>query len=83
MMEMDEKGVEQIKKLITDFRLLATKVQKDNKEMSKNLKDTNQVLDACKKEYQKLYHENEALKKRVSELQEELSKYQSKNNEKK
>ena len=83
MMEMDEKGVEQIKKLITDFRLLATKVQKDNKEMSKNLKDTNQVLDACKKEYQKLYHENEALKKIVSELQEELSKYQSKNNEKK
>ena len=83
MMEMDEKGVKQIKKLITDFRLLATKIQKDNKEMSKNLKDTNQVLDACKKEYQKLYHENEALKKRVSELQEELSKYQSKNNEKK
>ena len=27
-MEMDEKGVKQIKKLITDFRLLATKVQK-------------------------------------------------------
>ena len=83
MMDTDEKSVEQIKKLITDYRLLATKVQKDNKIMSKNLKDTNQVLDACKKEYQKLYHENEALKKRVSELQEELSKYQSKNNEKK
>ena len=82
-MDTDEKGVEQIKKLITDYRLLATKVQKDNKIMSKNLKDTNQVLDTCKKEYQKLYHENEALKKRVSELQEELSKYQSKNNEKK
>ena len=43
MIEMDEKDVEQIKKLITDFRLLATKVQKDNKEKSKNLKDTNQV----------------------------------------
>ena len=36
---MDEKGVEQIKKLIN----LAPKVQKDNKEKSKNLKDTNQV----------------------------------------
>ena len=78
MMEMDEKGVKQIKKLITDFRLLATKVQKDNKEKSKNLEDANQVLDACKKEYQKLY-ENEALKERITELQEELSKYQSKN----
>ena len=78
---MDEKGVKQIKKLITDFRLLATKVQKDDKEKSKNLKDTNQVLDACKKEYQKCY-ENEALKKRITELQEELTKYQSENNEK-
>ena len=66
MMEMDEKGVEQIKKLIIDFRSLATKVQEGNKEKSKNLKDTNQVLEACKKEYQKLYHENEALKKELS-----------------
>ena len=32
MMEMDEKSIKQIKRLITDFRLLATKVQKDNKE---------------------------------------------------
>ena len=31
--------------------------------MIKNLKSTNQVLEACKKDYQKLYHENEALKK--------------------
>lgn len=74
-MKMDEKGVEQINQLITDFRLLATKVQNDNKEKQKHLKDTNQVLDACKKEYQKLYHENEALKKRITE-QQELSKYQ-------
>ena len=48
-MEMDEKVVKQIKKSITDFRLLATKVQKDNKEKSKNLKGTNQVLEASKK----------------------------------
>ena len=51
-MEMNEKVVKQIKKLMTDFRLLATKVQKDNnKEKSKNLKGTNQVLEASKKEY--------------------------------
>ena len=60
---MEEKGVEQIKKLIAGFRLLATKVQKDNQIKSKNLKETNQVLEACKKEYQKLYHKNETLKK--------------------
>ena len=35
---MAEKSVIQIKKLITAFRLLVTKVQKDNKEKSKNLK---------------------------------------------
>ena len=51
MMEMNEKVVKQIKKLMTDFRLLATKVQKDNKEKSKNLRGTNQVLEASKKEY--------------------------------
>ena len=64
MMEMDERCVEQIEKLIKDFRLLATKVQKDNKEKSKTLKDTNQVFDVCKEEYQKLYRENETLKKK-------------------
>ena len=60
---MEEKGVEQIKKLVADFRQLATKVRKDNQIKSKNLKESNQVLEACKKEYQKLYHENETLKK--------------------
>ena len=56
---MEEKGVKQIKKLIADFRLLVTKVLKDNEVKSKNLKEANQVLEVGKKEYQKLYHENE------------------------
>ena len=60
---MEEKGVKQIKKLIADFRLLVTKVLKDNEVKSKNLKETNQVLEACKKEYQKLYHENETFER--------------------
>ena len=60
---MDDKSVEQIKKLISDFRLLATKVQKDNQTKTKNLKQTNQVLEASRKEYQKLHHETETLKK--------------------
>ena len=59
---MEEKGVKQIKKLIADFRLLVTKVLKDNEVKSKNLKEANQVLEVGKKEYQKLYHENETLK---------------------
>ena len=32
---MEEKGVKQIKKLIADFRLLVTKVLKDNEVKSK------------------------------------------------
>ena len=48
---MDDKSVEQIKELISDFRLLETKVQKDNQTKTKNLKETNQVLEACRKEY--------------------------------
>ena len=60
---MEEKGVEQIKKLIADFVLLATNVQKGNQVKSKHLNKTNQVLEACKK----LYHENETLKKKTVE----------------
>ena len=35
---MDDKSVEQIKKMISDFRLLATEVQKDNQTKTKDLK---------------------------------------------
>ena len=39
---MEEKGVEQIKKLIADFVLLATNVQKGNQVKSKHLNEANQ-----------------------------------------
>ena len=72
---MNDKSFEQIKNLIAVFRLLATKVQKDNQTRTKNLKEANQVLEACRKEYQKLHYENETLKKTIKH-QEELQKYQ-------
>ena len=61
---MEKKDVEQTKNLTADFILLAIKVQKGNQInfKSKNLRETNLVLEACKKEYQKPYHENESLK---------------------
>ena len=43
---MDDKSVEQIKKMISDFRLLATKVQKDNQTKTKDLR---KVLETCRK----------------------------------
>ena len=67
---MEEKG---IKELIADFRLLATKIQKDNQIKSKNLKETNQVLDACGREYQKLYHENVNPKKSIYQTTEGIA----------
>ena len=54
--------------------MVATKVQKDNQLKPKTLKKTNQALEAYKKEYQKLYHDNETLKKKIAEQQEELLK---------
>ena len=65
MMEMVVKGIEKVYKLIADFRLLATKVQNDNQVKSKNLERPDQVLDVCKKEYQKLFVESEMLKKSI------------------
>lgn len=61
-MTMDQSNVENFKKLIGEFKTLTTKVEKDNQIQSKNLKDTNLVLDACKKECQSLYAKQENLK---------------------
>ena len=52
-----------MKNLLADFRMLATKVNEDNKNKNKNLEETKQVLESCKKEYQKWFYEHEALKK--------------------
>ena len=61
-MTMDQSNAENFKKLIGEFKTLTTKVQKGNQIKSKNLKDTNLVLDACKKEYQSLYAKQENFK---------------------
>ena len=61
---MEQKSIENFKKLVANFRALTTKVQKDNQNKTKNLKETNIVLEACKKECQKLYLEHVNLKKK-------------------
>ena len=67
-------GAEEIKGVITDFKKLATKIQQDNK---KTLKERDVILQACKIEYNKLYYENEALKKRCGELEQKIEELQS------
>ena len=59
---IEQKSIESFKKLVIDFRALTAKVQKDNQNKKKNLV-TNLVLEACKKEFQKLHLEHKNLKK--------------------
>ena len=58
---MEKKDMKNFKTLVTDFRVLTTKVQKDNPKKTKNLKETTQVLETFKSECQNLYleHKNE------------------------
>ena len=47
--------VEEFKDLMKDFRKLTSKVQQDNSTINKKLKDRDVMLQACQKEYQKVY----------------------------
>ena len=64
---MYQKGIENFKKLVADFRALTTKVQKDNPNKTKSLKRTNLVSEACKREFQKLDFEHANLKKKYKQ----------------
>ena len=46
---IDQKSIGNFKKLIADYRALTTKVQKDNQNKTKSLKETNLVLKRVKK----------------------------------
>ena len=63
---MKQKSIKDFKKLGASFRALTTKVQINNHNKTKNLKDTNLELEACKKEYQNLYLGYKNLKKKSS-----------------
>ena len=67
----DDKAAEVIKNLFADFKILASKVNDDNKNRKKKLDETKKVLEACKQEYQKLLYEHNALKK-YCELEQKL-----------
>ena len=59
----DDKAAEEIKNLFADFKILATKVNDNNKNRKKKLQETKKILEACKQEYQKLSYEHDTLKK--------------------
>ena len=68
--------VNDLKDIIKDFKNLASKIQTDNSNVKQHLKDKNLMLEACQKEYQKIYFEHENLKKKNQQLEEQLKQQQ-------
>ena len=60
--------VEELKNIFNDFKILAAKVNDDNKNKKKKLDEMKELLEICKKEYQKLYFEQENLTKSYDNL---------------
>ena len=59
----DAKAGEEIKNLFADSKILASKVNGDDKNRKKKLDEAKKIWEVCKQEYQKLFYEHDALKK--------------------
>ena len=57
--------VDKLKNIFNGFKILAAKVNDDNKHKKKKLDETKELLEIYKKEYQKLYFEHENLSKKI------------------
>ena len=53
------------KELVRDMKQLTTTVNDKTKQSEKELNETKQVLEECRKEYRKLYNEKTKLKKKL------------------
>ena len=58
--------VDELKNIFNNFKILAMKVSDDRKNKKKKLDKTKELLEICKKEYQKLYFEHENLGKKYN-----------------
>ena len=58
--------VDKLKNFFSDFKFLAAKVNDDNQNKKKELDETKELLEICKKEYQQLYFEHENLRKKYN-----------------
>ena len=52
--------------LIKELKRLAAKINEKNKQNEKKLNESKQVLEACRKEYKKLYNEHLELRKKYA-----------------
>ena len=58
--------VDELKNIFNDFKILAAKANDDDKNKKKKLDEMKELLEICKKEYQKLYFEHENLGKKYN-----------------
>ena len=68
--------VNDLKDIIKDFKNLTSKIQTDNSYVKQHLKDKKLMLEACQKEYQKIYFEPENFKKKFQQLEEQFKQQQ-------
>ena len=62
-----------LKDIMKDFKNLALKIQTDNSNVKQHLKHKNLMLEACQKEYRKIYFKHENLKKYINSLKNSLN----------
>ena len=60
--------VDELKNIFNNLKILAAKTNNDNKNKRKKLDEMKELLEICKKEYQKLYFGHENLKKKYDNL---------------
>ena len=70
-----------ILKIKSKTKNLASKIQTDNSNVKQHLKDKSLMLEACRKEYQKIYFEHENLKKNINSLKNSLSNSNNNNDQ--
>ena len=70
-----------ILKIKSKTKNLASKIQTDNSNVKQHLKDKSLMLEACQKEYQKIYFEHENLKKNINSLKNSLSNSNNNNDQ--
>ena len=59
---------EEILEIIDGFKNLTSKIKEDNDAIKNALKNKVLTINACKKEYRKLYAEHEELKKKICRI---------------
>ena len=67
---------EQVLEIMNGFKNLTSKIKNENYKIKETVQDKDVTISACKKEYQKLYYQDENLKKQYNELEEYVKQQQ-------